>query len=320
MSLPAAADGPVAYFPFNGSTEDASGFGNHAVSVGAVPTEDRFGNPASAYLVGSFGHLEAADSDSLDTSDAVTLAAWFRPDDMLTDFGVLAGKGMSTGYSFSVYYGGSWVCPDPAAERGIQVTVGGCAIRFSDGPFFDCGAGEWHHVTVAIGAHSGGNSPVSLYVDGSFIETRSIGCALSSNTAPLGIGKDGETQHRFAGAIDDLRVYDRELTADEVTEVYDSLLVDGFESGSASAWTVLVPRCGDLTELQCMNSAECTFTSGYECRPAEGPCESGFRQSIDGPESCEAKENCSYLPGYCYCPPGMWCFCGGGPPPGCWDS
>jgi len=240
-SFPAAANGPVAYFPFNGSTEDASGFGNHAVSMGAVPTEDRFGNPNSAYLVGSFGHLEAADSDSLDITDAFTIAAWFRQDDVISVFAVLAGKGRHTAYSVSVYYGGSWVCPDPAAERGIQVTIAGYSMRFTDGPFFDCGTGEWRHVAVTVGVRSGGLHPISLYVDGSFIETTSMGGVPTNNPAPLGIGKDGEALDRFAGAIDDLRLYDRELTADEVTGLFNSLFIDGFESGSTSAWSNTVP-------------------------------------------------------------------------------
>jgi hypothetical protein len=231
----------VAYFPFNGSTEDASGFGNHAVNVGAVPIEDRFGNPNSAYLVGSFGHLEAADADSLDISDRYSITVWFRQDDMISSDAVLAGKGMNTAYSVFVYYGGSWVCPDPLAERGIQVTIGGGSIRFTNGPFFDCGTDEWHHVAVTVGPSSGGHHPISLYVDGSFIETRSMAGEATNNTAPLGIGNDGEYDRRFAGAIDDLRIYDRELTADEVDEVFNSLFVDGFESGSASAWSSTIP-------------------------------------------------------------------------------
>jgi len=238
---PAAADGPVAYFPFNGSTADASGFGNHAVSIGAVLTDDRFGNPNSAYLVGSFGHLEAADSNSLDITDAFTISVWFRQDDMVSMEAVLAGKGKNTAYSIFVYYGESLVCPDPVAERGIQVTVGGAAIRFSDGPFFDCDTGEWRHVSVAVGPSAGGNHPISLYVDGSFIETRGMGGVSLNNTAPLGIGKDGVATGRFSGAIDDLRVYDRELAAGEVTELFNSLLIDGFESGSTSSWSSVSP-------------------------------------------------------------------------------
>ena len=236
-----AANGPVAYFPFNGSTDDASGYGNHAVTFGAVPTEDRFGNPNGAYLVGTIGHLEVLDSNSLDIAEAFSFAAWFRMDDMLSIFGVLAGKGMNTAYSVSVYNGGSYLCPDPVAERGIQVSVGGASNRFSTGPFFDCGTGEWRHIVVTVGTDPGGSHPTSLYVEGSYVSTIGMLGDFANNTAPLGIGKDGVSSYRFAGAIDDLRLYDRELTAEEITELYNSLLIDGFESGSTSSWMSSLP-------------------------------------------------------------------------------
>src|SRR5688572_31916423 len=41
--------GLIAYYPFNGNTDDASGNGNHAVFNNATPTADRFGNANGAY-------------------------------------------------------------------------------------------------------------------------------------------------------------------------------------------------------------------------------------------------------------------------------
>jgi len=237
----AAANGPVAYFPFNGSTQDASGYGNHAVSMGAVPTEDRFGNPDSAYLVGDFGHLEAADSDSLDIMEAYSLSLWFRQDDMVSTRAVFAGKGVNTAYSVNVYYAGSWLCPDPLVDRRIQASVGGARGSFGNGPFFDCGVNEWRHIVVTVGTDPGGSHTATFYVEGSYEGTFNMLGEFANNSAPLGIGKDGESADRFAGAIDDLRLYDRVLTAEEITELYNSLLIDGFESGSASSWTSTVP-------------------------------------------------------------------------------
>jgi len=237
-AIPAAANGPVAYFPFNGSTQDASGNGNHAVAFGAVPTADRFGNPDSAYLVGEIGYLEAPDSPSLDIADAFTVATWFRMDDMISMFGMLASKGRNTAYSVSVYFADSYQCPDPLAERRIQVSVSGCAFGFSDGPYFDCGTGEWRHVAVTVGPLSG-TRPVSLYVDGALADTTITGCSPENSAEPLGIGID--SPYSFAGAIDELRLYDRELTAGEIAEIYNSLLIDGFDSGSTSSWTSAMP-------------------------------------------------------------------------------
>jgi hypothetical protein len=241
VSVQSAADGPVVYFPFNGSTDDASGFGNHAVTMGAVPTEDRFGNPNSAYLVGDFGHLEVPDSDSLDISDAYSVAVWFRQDDMISSKGVIIGKGVNSAYSAYVYYGQSYQCPDPAALRRFQISVGGATTGWGDGPYFDCGTGEWRHVVVTLRTEPGGQHTGSLYVEGVFIDTIGLSGDFENNTAPLGIGKDGETAYRFAGAIDDLRLYDRELQPDEVVGLFNSLFIDGFESGSTSSWHQISP-------------------------------------------------------------------------------
>lgn len=237
----ASANGPVAYFPFNGSTDDASGYGNHAVVFGAVPTADRFGNPNSAYLVGSFGHLEAPDNDSLDITEAYSLSLWFRHDDLVSTAAVFAGKGANTAYSVNIYYAGSWLCPDPLVNRRIQASVGGARGSFSNGPFFDCGLNEWRHIVVTVRTEPGGSHTANLYVEGSHEGTFGMMGEFANNTAPLGIGKDGETNDRFAGAIDDLRLYDRELTADEISELYNSLFIDGFESGSVSSWMSSVP-------------------------------------------------------------------------------
>ena len=42
-------DGLVAYYPFNGNANDASGNGYHGVVNGAIPGVDRFGNPNASY-------------------------------------------------------------------------------------------------------------------------------------------------------------------------------------------------------------------------------------------------------------------------------
>jgi len=241
LALPVSAAEPVAYYPFNGSTDDASGWGNHASALGAVPTADRFGNLDAAYLVGATGYLEAPDSDSLDLSDAFTLAAWFRMDDILSELSSLVGRGSDTGYSFGVYYGGSFVCQDTQAVRQIQASVAGCSARFSLGPSFACGTGEWRHVVVVFEPASPGETDASLYVDGNYEQTIGLGCVPVASTFPLEIGRNSFSFRRFSGAVDDVRVYDSELTSGEVAELFNSLFVDGFESGSVSSWTSVVP-------------------------------------------------------------------------------
>ena len=48
-SQPVITDGLLAYWPFDGNANDASGNGVHGTVSGAVLTEDRCGNENSAY-------------------------------------------------------------------------------------------------------------------------------------------------------------------------------------------------------------------------------------------------------------------------------
>lgn len=49
--------GLIAYFPFSGNANDASGNGNNGYVYGAQLTADRFGNPNSAYYFDGTGNL-----------------------------------------------------------------------------------------------------------------------------------------------------------------------------------------------------------------------------------------------------------------------
>jgi len=80
--------------------------------------------------------------------------------------------------------------------------------------------------------------------------------------------------------------------------------------------------CTSLSEDECLESPNHTLVvadrdRGYECKVARNECETGFVQSEHGAEVCEANQKCIYVPGRCYCPVGMQCICGGGPPSRC---
>ena len=185
--------------------------------------------------------LEAPDDASLDISDAFSVCAWIRLDEMVSYSATIVGKGMSTGYSVGVFSGGSYDCPDPTANRYVRVTVEGAAAGFTLAPHVDCGTGAWRHIVVTVSTESGGEHTATLYLDGAPAGTISFAGTFTNNDAPLGIGNDGELNSPFAGAIDDVRLYDRVLSADEAADIYASIWIDGFESGSSSAWSSSVP-------------------------------------------------------------------------------
>lgn len=91
--------------------------------------------------------------------------------------------------------------------------------------------------------------------------------------------------------------------------------------------------CDSLSRAQCLVSMHCTLElvdhNVYRCRDDVGLCEIGVQQNSK--TSCEAKAECAFDPGGCYChcegaartekvtekPSGCACGCGGGKPPMC---
>ncbi len=71
---PFLTDGLVAYYPFDGNADDASGNGNHGIVHGATLTMDRFDNADSAYSFDGVDDYIVSSSDiSLNTTYSILL-------------------------------------------------------------------------------------------------------------------------------------------------------------------------------------------------------------------------------------------------------
>ena len=71
-------DGLVAYYPFDGNANDASGNGNHGIVNATTVTADRFGNLQSALLFnGSSSSVEVANIFAMQNEQTVTV--WVKP-------------------------------------------------------------------------------------------------------------------------------------------------------------------------------------------------------------------------------------------------
>ena len=77
MGLP--TQGLVAYYPFNGNTRDTSGNGNHGTNNCAILTTDRFGHSNSAYLFSGCSSITIPELLS-DSCSAFTFTVWVKQD------------------------------------------------------------------------------------------------------------------------------------------------------------------------------------------------------------------------------------------------
>ena len=71
--------------------------------------------------------------------------------------------------------------------------------------------GTWSHL-----ATTWDGSTLRLYVNGAQVAARTVAGPLATSTRPLSIGGNGIWGEYFAGAIDELRLYDHALTAAEI--------------------------------------------------------------------------------------------------------
>jgi len=212
------AEGPpelVLHLPFSGDAQDASGSGNHATVNGATLTADRLGSASCAYsLDGTDDYLEVSNEESFDVPD-FTVAMWVELGGLPTPPGpataagyTLISKGSNCG-NFTVRlmkYGGAGYCRVSYAQR----VAGG---TWSSGSAGRVNLGEFQHVAVTVEG-----TTLKVYVDGELELTRTDLGARTLNNEPVLIGRSPGSVHPdfFRGVVDEVRIYNRALSAGEV--------------------------------------------------------------------------------------------------------
>ncbi|MHA1877183.1 MAG: LamG-like jellyroll fold domain-containing protein, partial [Promethearchaeota archaeon] len=193
----------IAYYPFNGNARDKSGNGNHGTVFGAVLTTDRFGNPESAYMFdGDSSYIDIGNSISLANS-SFSLALWAkrsgsRKDHIILGHGIPSPNGcLHVGFLLSnefifAFYGSDLKAPDIYSDL------------------------NWHHWTCTYDAIE---KAMKIYRDASLIASRMA----SSNYIGSGIfyiGKAAWNRDYFKGFVDEVRIYNRDLTETEIQALY----------------------------------------------------------------------------------------------------
>ena len=219
----------VAYWPFSGNANDASGSGHHGGVRGATLVEDRFGNAQSAYFFDhindSIGVPDHADFQ-FDTGVSHSLSLWFKFCSETHHSGgadavLFIRHAEISGYTGAIYGIGR-------VASGGEITAwasdNGINIRS------DYKDGKWHHAVLVISDTI--RSPLQnsrrwmgVYVDGQLANSY----VHSGNTRVYGgadvpgrvlIGKSIENGTYYEGAIDDIRLYSRVLSAADVNALY----------------------------------------------------------------------------------------------------
>jgi hypothetical protein len=215
--------GLVGHWTFDGpdittSVLDKSGNGNNGGFVGGATSSARvIGKLGQALnFNGSTAAIMSGTSGVADNLNAMSVALWFKTTD--TSAQVLFSKGSDYNVSAGWYViknvqGAAGTIAFLTAQDASNWKSNVTTINYADG--------KWHHFVATL--TGGGGGTITLYVDGAAVSTTGFnGGAVGtySNSETIKIAKE-TTGLNFTGSEDDVRVYNRALSAREVKQLYN---------------------------------------------------------------------------------------------------
>ena len=209
-------DGLVAWYPLNGNANDESGNGNNGDVIGALPTIDRLGQESSAYSFnGSNQYIGIEDTPQMLPSQ-ISLSAWVKIPSEYTANEV--GRVIR-----SRFFGYTLTFMESNQSMMFELYTNSSSVSSVSTSAFPVNDDEWHHF---VGTFDG--QFMLLYSDGvniGSVETPNDGIFYSSDGLVV-LGKDGNNTNpstaHYQGDMDDVGIWNRSLTEEEVLGLYDA--------------------------------------------------------------------------------------------------
>jgi PKD repeat protein len=232
-----------ARYNFDGDITDASSYGRDLTATGAfVPSyeDDADANATNALTTsGVFADHLITSYPGVSGSNSRTVTAWFKT--------AATGVTREPIVSWGADNGGEMfnVMVSPQNTGAIRIEGGTSSVLSTITGLND---DAWHHVAVTF--DTTGNHQLNsclIYVDG--VLTPTLDGFNSSQvintdgvTNFLRIGSAVYNTYAFDGALDDIRIYSKVLSASEVTEVYNRQTLDNKEFTLADAAIKIYPN------------------------------------------------------------------------------
>ncbi|WP_234425833.1 LamG-like jellyroll fold domain-containing protein [Streptomyces kebangsaanensis] len=158
-----------------------------------------------------------SDIPAVDTSTSFSVSAWARLDRMPTAAAIIAAQPGNHSPGFELYYSQSydrWVFNQYTSD-----TAGASIARAMAATPGDAKAGEWTHL---VGVYDSKAKQLRLYVNGTQAGATAYTTAWEARRGlQLGAGiYSGVHKSFFPGTIDDLRIFDRAVSATEAGRLY----------------------------------------------------------------------------------------------------
>ncbi len=218
------SSGLIGYWTLDGSktnwstgrTQDSSGNGNTAqfvsISTTTSPIAGKVGQALK--LNGSSSYIDAGNNSSLSITGPITLSTWVRHDsNSFKGWDAIITKG-DTAYRLHTCNG---IC-NGGSINGFGFSINSGFGNDSVGSTVIPTKGVWYYVTATYDLQN-----LKLYINGVLVNTQSDSNSIGTNSTNVAIGENlGSVGRQWEGAIDDVRIYNRALSAQEIRQLYNA--------------------------------------------------------------------------------------------------
>ncbi|MCX6352385.1 MAG: T9SS type A sorting domain-containing protein [Bacteroidetes bacterium] len=205
------SDSLKAWYPFTGNANDKSGNGNNGVVSGAALIADRFGITKCAYSFNGSSDYIVANNSLYYTKSAFTVSAWVNiPKSSKGAYGDIIGSWPACGNQFLFRKDYS---------QGVDIIAINAGNNFGQATIDTSNLGNWMHLVFTMKL----NDSLKLYVNGVEVsKAYSPGSiTICSNLINIGREENKGGSGYFKGAIDDIGIWSRVLTKEEIFTLYN---------------------------------------------------------------------------------------------------
>ena len=196
----------LAHYAFEGNLNDNSSYNRHLTDVGSNITYSAADNQSnkSGRAAWFNGINTLAYTDNITLGDNFTVAFWTKPDStgMSNSHAALSTGNSTSSGRFQIDY---------LADNQIRI-IGGVNIST------DLTNDEWNHIVITKSDNSTDDKMVRMYTGGSFRVDQS---GVTTRWDMIKIGKNRLEEGHWNGYIDEFKIYNRALSAQEVLDLYE---------------------------------------------------------------------------------------------------
>jgi hypothetical protein len=240
-------NGLVGYWPFCGNANDESGNGNNGVVNGATLTTDRFGLANKAYnFDGSTSYIFVNPILALttNTNSKLTIAFWINSNSNNSNktdvFDLRSIDNSNVGFLVN----------SPLANNFLAINYNAPLVN---GSLFNSpqnySLSTWYYIVQEVDFS---NNSIKLFLNGILLTTNNLNVGnfglLTNPKLTFGCRNDfniANWSNWFSGQIDDIAIYNRALTQQEITNLYTNSVPPSISTAASPA----ILNCGENTTL-----------------------------------------------------------------------